>query len=143
MYRHILLAYDGSREGACALDQGARLAQSLGAEVTLLAVVTGGSGAMIADAVGAGSMMDKEEEIYGEILEEGLNSLTARGLKATGRLARGLPTEEIATAARALGADLIVVGHRHRGPLARWWSRSVSASLLTDTPCSVLVTVER
>lgn len=142
MYRHILLAYDGSKEGACALRQGADLARALGAGVTLLAVVAANGGLMIAEAVGPGDLMSREEEAYRAVLQEGLDDFAAQGLTATGRLARGLPTEEIAATARAIRADLIVVGHRRMGPLARWWSGSVGASLLTGAPCSVLVAVE-
>ena len=40
MYRTILLAYDGGRQGREALDQGAELASLCQARVYLLAVVT-------------------------------------------------------------------------------------------------------
>lgn len=142
MYRNILLAYDGSTEGALALRQGADLALALGAHVTLLAVVAESGGMAIADAVGPGDLLEREEAAYRAVLQSGLDDLAARGLKATSRLARGLPTEEIATTARAIRADLIVVGHRRLGTLARWWSGSVGASLLDGAPCSVLVAVE-
>lgn len=142
MYRHILLAYDGSTEGAAALSQGAELARALGAHVTLLAVVAPSGGIAIADAVGPGDLLEREQEAYRAVLRAGLDDLAARGLTAAGRLAHGLPTEEIAATARAIRADLIVVGHRRMGALARWWSGSVGASLLDAAPCSVLVAVE-
>ena len=51
---------------------------------------------------------------------------------------------EIAACARRIGANLIVVGHKHLdGWAARWWRGSVSRSLIDDAPCSVLVVITR
>ncbi|MGE5504828.1 MAG: universal stress protein [Actinomycetota bacterium] len=142
MFRHLLLAYDGSKEGACALRQGAELAQALGAAVTLLAVVPAPAGMLIAEAVGPEDLRGREEALHREVLDFGLGRLAARGLVAEGRIAYGVPVDEIAACAREVGADLIVLGHRRRGRLARWWSGSVDVSLLSRAPCSVLVAVE-
>lgn len=45
-------------------------------------------------------------------------------------------------AAREMNADLIVVGHRDQGTLARWPNGSVGESILHHPPCSVLVAVK-
>lgn len=143
MYRHILLAYDGTKEGACALRQGADLAQALGARVTLLAVVAAPPGVLFAEAVGGvEDLRAREEALYDEVQRFGLERLAARGIAAESRLAYGVPIIEITSTAREVGADLIVVGHRPKGRLARWWSGSLGASLLTDAPCSLLIAVE-
>ena len=47
-----------------------------------------------------------------------------------------------ALTAREMNADLIVVGHRDQGTLARWLNGSVGASILHHPPCSVLVAVK-
>ncbi|HTH17787.1 MAG TPA: universal stress protein [Magnetospirillum sp.] len=141
MYRHVLLAYDGTREGACALRQGAELAQATGAEVTLLAVIPARPGVLIAEAVG-GDLLGHEQELYGEVLELGLELLAKRGLRAEGKIAYGIAIDEIVKTARAVGADLIVVGHRRKGRLAQWWSGSVGGTLLAQAPCSLLIAVE-
>lgn len=142
MYRHILLAYDGSKEGACALRQGAEVAQAMGAEVTLLAIIAVPNGALFAEAVGPADLRGREEALYREVLDFGLEKLAARGLKARGRIAYGVPVDEIIATATEVAADLIVLGHRRRGRLARWWSGSVGASLLPEAPCSILVALE-
>jgi nucleotide-binding universal stress UspA family protein len=36
-------------------------------------------------------------------------------------------------------ADLVVVGHRHRGMMERWWSGSTNAYLIDHIGCSLLV----
>lgn len=142
MYRHILLAYDGTKEGACALRQGAELAQALGARVTLLAIIAMPTGIMVAEAVGPVDLRAREGELHREVLDFGLERLAARGVAAEGRIAYGVPVEEISAAAAELGADLIVVGHHRKGRLARWWSGSVGRSLLPQAPCSLLVAME-
>ena len=38
-----------------------------------------------------------------------------------------------------IGANLVVVGHRSTGPLARWWFGSVGTYLIKHLHCSVLV----
>jgi len=65
------------------------------------------------------------------------DSDVAVGLKvipALGRLDRHL-----VTAAEELGADLIVVGSRHREGFRRWWHGSVSGGVLGAAPMSVAV----
>ena len=47
-----------------------------------------------------------------------------------------------ALTAREMNADLIVVGHRDQGTLARWLNGSVGASILHHPPCSVLIAVK-
>src|SRR6266404_3668908 len=41
--------------------------------------------------------------------------------------------------AEEIGANLVVVGHRPTGPLARWWFGSVGSYLIKHLRCSVLV----
>jgi hypothetical protein len=52
---------------------------------------------------------------------------------------RGDPGQKIADVAEEIGAQLVVVGHRPQGPLARWWFGSVSSYLVKRLRCSVLV----
>jgi nucleotide-binding universal stress UspA family protein len=77
-----------------------------------------------------------------EILQEGVERLREQGLEVEGRLASGKPTDAISACARELGADLIVVGHKRKGALARWWTGSVNYSLLAQAPCSILVAMQ-
>jgi len=120
MYRKILLAYDGTREGRAVLREGAELAQSCGADVHLLAVVNPPSGFVFADAVEHSGLVDSETQRFEQILAEGAEKLRARGLKAEATLRHGNPTEEILAVANDIGAELIVLGHHRRGPIIRW-----------------------
>ena len=62
---------------------------------------------------------------YKAILAEGVERLKAMGFSPTARLGMGAPAQQIAGVAEEIGANLVVVGHRPTGPLARWWFGSV------------------
>jgi nucleotide-binding universal stress UspA family protein len=137
MYRKILLAYDGTVEGRLALREGARIAQICGADVVLLAVVDLSTGvAMEAATV---PVLDSQREVYEQVLSEGARRLHALGFQATTRFEIGDPAQRIGAVAREIGADLVVVGHRRQGALARWLLGSVGKHLIDHLHCSLLV----
>lgn len=139
MYSKVLLAYDGSVEGRLALREGARIAQICGAEVLLLAVVDTSLGLMLAEGAAPG-LTDQECGAYQEVLDEGARRLRAMGFASPAtRLGVGDTAQQIAEAAKEIGADLVVVGHRQQGAFARWWTGSTAASLLDCLGCSLLV----
>jgi len=138
LYKKILLAYDGSIEGRRALREGAKLAQFCGAEVFLLAVVETSSSVAALEA-GVMVSMDEQFATYEAILAEGVERLKAIGFSPTARLGMGAAGQEIAGVAEEIGANLVVVGHRPTGPLARWWFGSVGTYLIKHLRCSVLV----
>jgi nucleotide-binding universal stress UspA family protein len=136
VFRNILLCYDGSREGRNALKQGADVALAMAARAYLLAIVR--QTRLVPPEGVTEASVRGEGELAGAILLEGVRWLEERGLEAEGRLVYGDPLDEIPACARELGADLIVLGHRRRGALARWWSDGEDASLLDAAPCSIL-----
>ena len=137
MYKKVLLAYDGSIEGRRALREGAKLAQLCRAEVFLLAVVEITSVASLEG--GMAIPIDEQIANYKAILAEGVERLKALGFSPTARLGMGAAGQEIAGVAEEIGANLVVVGHRQTGPLARWWFGSVGTYLVKHLRCSVLV----
>jgi len=76
------------------------------------------------------------------VLDAGARRLRGAGCTATSDVRYGNPAEQIVLSAREMKADLIVVGHRDQGSLARWLNGSVGASILHHPPCSVLVAVK-
>jgi nucleotide-binding universal stress UspA family protein len=140
MYRNILLAYDGSPDGCDALDQVAMLASMSGATVRLLAVIDT-SPAMLA-VEGMSFVPEIEHSEIEQMLDEAQERLRRAGCTATNDVKRGHPAEQIVVSARESNADLIVLGHRDQGTLARWLNGSVGASVLHSSPCSVLVAVK-
>ncbi len=140
-YNKILLCYDGTREGRKALRCGADLALDLKAETHLLSVVD----MRTSIAQSAGLLTDvacgRFEDAAREILQEGVDWLTERGVTAHGHFAFGHPIDEIARLAEELKVDLVVVGHRARSGLSRWWMGSGNTQLLDRVSCSILVAV--
>jgi nucleotide-binding universal stress UspA family protein len=81
-------------------------------------------------------------QAYEKVLQDGLQRLEALGYKASGELLSGDAIQEICGCAHRISADLIVVGHQHKkGWIGRWWSGSISKSLVEEAPCSVLVSI--
>src|SRR5258708_19945290 len=136
MYRKVLLAYDGSIEGRRALREGAKLAQLCRAEVFLLAVVELSS--IVTPDAGLTIPIDEQTANYKATLAEGAERLKALGFSPTARLETGDPGQKIADVAEEIGAQLVVVGHRPQGPLARWWFASLATSLINPLRCTAL-----
>ena len=137
MYKKVLLAYDGSVEGRIALREGAKLAQLCRSEVVLLAVVE-----MSPSVALEGSFMtsiENDQKHYETILAEGADRLTALGFAPVAKLRVGDPGQEIVKMAAEIGANLVVVGHRHHGRLSLWWFGSIGTYLIRHLRCSVLV----
>lgn len=138
MYKTVLLAYDGSMEGALALREGALLASTCGARVILLSVVSDTTSA-IGLAEGVGNALGQEINDQRSLLKQAVDWLKARGFEPTAKLAVGEPAQAIGAAAKEVGADLVVVGHRHKSFFSRWWSGSTQAYLSDHVGCSILI----
>lgn len=138
MYQRIVLAYDGSVEGSAALREGAILAMRLRAQVFLLSVAAETPGIRLAEAAYAGAIA-QEQATYRAVLEEGVTRLRQLGLEPIAELRSGDPGAEIAAFVSQVAADLLVVGHRHRSLLDRWWAGSSGAYLMDHINCSMLI----
>ncbi len=143
MYKRILLGYDGSEAGQKALLDCGELAQWARSELVLVAVMP----SMMAFVGLEGGVYDaelekRERQKFEAILADGIKRLAAAGFQASGQVLTGEAVEEITGHARKVGADLIVVGHKHLDSwAARWWRGSISGALIEHAPCSVLVVI--
>jgi nucleotide-binding universal stress UspA family protein len=138
MYRRILLAYDGSREGLIALREGALLARTCGARVFLLSVLPETGGTRMAENVYGGAVAH-QIDTYKALLTRGVEALRQLGFEPVARLVVGEPAPQIGAFAKEIGADLVVLGHRKRNILERWWSGGAGAYITDYVGCSVLV----
>jgi len=141
MFRNILLCYDGTAEGRRALRQGADVAMAMKSHTYLLAICRN----MLSTAVPEGitpELVRSEEQTAQALLTEGVQWLKDHGVPADGQLVYGNPMVHIPEAAQRIGADLIVVGHRYRTRMAKWWSEDEGATLLNKVSCSILVAME-
>ena len=145
MYKHIILAYDGSVTGQKALLELEELAHWGQPRLTLVAVAP--------NPLDVGSMEmgyytsandGPLEEALAEQLAQGVQTLKAMGYKVQGEVLKGEVIRELSGFAERVGADLIVVGHKHEpNLLRRWWSGSTAKSLVEESPCNVLIVVDR
>jgi nucleotide-binding universal stress UspA family protein len=129
----ILLAYDGFTHSQHALDETAKLAVGGQGDVTVLSVVP-------PDARGSksgGHVMLRPHAH--EDVARAHEYLREHGVAAEMKIDHGDPVEEILEELTAGGYDLVVVGSRGRGPLGRLLLGSVSADLVANAPCPVLV----
>lgn len=143
MYQKILLAYNGSVAGQKALLESGELAAWGHAALHLVAVMPLNLNAVVAEGI-VYSVQEEamQRQAYQRILDEGLKLLSDHGYEATGELLSGDAIAEICTCARRIQADLIVVGHKHKnGWVERWWSGSISKSLIEEAPCSLLISI--
>jgi nucleotide-binding universal stress UspA family protein len=142
MYKRILMAYNGTREGKTALLACTEIAAFERAETHLLAVASMPSSMFLTEGFLPEELIEEEKKRMQDVLNEGLASLKERGYSVAGHLAVGEPVEEICRLAAELKCDLIVVGHKQKQSFAaRWWRGSVGATLLDYAPCSVLVAI--
>jgi len=140
MYQKILLAYDGLPDGREALIQGKNLASTYGAAVRLVAIIDSSKSMLAVE--GMSFVSDNEQFVTQSVLDAGVRHLKDVGCVATNEVKYGDPAEQIVLSAREMNADLIVIGHRDQGTLARWLGGSVGAAILHQPPCSVLVAVK-
>jgi nucleotide-binding universal stress UspA family protein len=138
MYSRILLAYDGSLEGRTALREGALIALRCRAEIFLLSVIAPSAGVEVAESAYPGPAVRRTDD-YRSLLEDGVERLRALGLAVAAELVSGDAAKEIGGHARRVRADLVVVGHRKKTLLERWWSGPSGAYLSDQLTCSLLI----
>lgn len=137
--RRVVVGVDRSAESGAALDLALAVARTTGAELTAVAVVDDRLPATVAPAGMAIELVQWDELVVAqrEQSERLVAELTERhsGLACDVRV--GDPAEELAAAAD--GADLLVVGSRRWGPLARLVIGSTGEELVRESPCSLLL----
>jgi len=143
MYKRVLLAYDGSESGQKALLNCRDIAQWSHSELFLVAIMPSPINVAVDGVLyDSGSDAETERTRYEEILADGLKRLSEAGHAASGEVLVGDSVEQISSYAKQIGADLIVVGHRHLDSWAeRWWRGSSTRALIEHAPCSVLVVI--
>ncbi|HEX3239524.1 MAG TPA: universal stress protein [Solirubrobacterales bacterium] len=132
--RMIAVGYDGSPEAKGALRRAEALAQRSNAQIDLMTVVAPPKAVPV---MVPGAYTPAYPPEPDKVMAEGLASVD-RTLAANRTRLDGDPATELARAC-ATGVDLLVVGSRGYGPLARALLGSVSRPLVKKAPCPVLV----
>jgi nucleotide-binding universal stress UspA family protein len=139
--RRIVVGIDPSPEAQAALDLASALAHAAVAELTAVAVVDDRLPATVAPAGMAIELVRWDELVAAqrEQAERLVAEATARIDGLRGETRTGDPAEELAQVASEEHADLLVIGSRRWGPLARLAIGSTGEELVREAPCSLLL----
>lgn len=130
-FHRILIAVEGGDAGARAADVGFELARAVGAEVALVHAI--GPAISLQGEAGAAIIEEDARHLLSEFVAKAPSAVAAQFVPF------GERAEQIVKMAREWPADLIVVGTRARGRIARTLLGSVADAVVRHAPCPVLV----
>lgn len=133
-FGEISIGYDGGPEAKVALRRAEGLAKRFNARLRLLTVITP---PVAGQVMVPGSFAPEYPPDPERVVEEGVQSVDPTVAVESIRL-DGDPAMEL-TRECAEGVDLLVVGSRGYGPLARVLLGSVSRKVVQEAPCPILV----
>lgn len=139
--KRILVGVDGSNEARNALRWARELARSSGAQVTVATAICVPAALAVPELSARAKAWEEEERRQGtRTTAECVTELEGAGVSAVPLVAEGSPAETLAQLAREGRFDLIVVGHRGRGAVARYLTGSVADRLvqIADRPVVVV-----
>ncbi|MDZ4308127.1 universal stress protein [Allopontixanthobacter sp.] len=143
MFQKIVLAFDGGEESVAALHQATDLARLCDAELILIGVVESIPSAALTEPYPQHAFLTAKRSSMAQMLLTEAERLGDRGLKVVTEILEGDPANEIATYAKRIDADVVVIGYAYKGFLVRWLEGSTGAKLIRDLPCSLLIATER
>ena len=140
----VLVAIDGSRPAARALDLVCGVPWPAGTTIVVAQAVESGEGLYgglwpTAAMVEVGRLETDVRMAAGQDVTEAAAQLARPGVTIETAVLRGRPATVIGERARAMRADLIVVGSRGHGRISSMLLGSVSSELVDHAPAPVLV----
>jgi len=143
MFKHILLATDGSELAQRGVDQGLALAKALGAKVTAVTVTEPMTAMLVGEATIALPLDDYDKAASADAAQI-LAGVAAAASKAgvaceTLHVKDQYPAEGIVEAAKAGGCDLVVMASHGRRGLSKLLLGSQATRVLTLSEVPVLV----
>jgi nucleotide-binding universal stress UspA family protein len=143
VFKHILIATDGSDLAERAASRAIELAKLLGARVTAVTVTEPWNAVVIGEAAFGFPPADYEKgviELATSVLARVAEMAKAAGLQcATVHVKDHFPDEGIIAAAKDSGCDVIVMGSHGRRGVARFLLGSVASRVVALSPAPVLV----
>lgn len=135
MYKHILVAVDGSENSVRATHEAANIAKLIGdVKVELISVI---SVDVYSDMVY--DPIEAHGEAQREVISSAANVLEAAGIDHDIVLMHGRPADVIISYAADNDVDLVVIGSRGLNALQEFALGSVSHKVITHCKCPVLV----
>ncbi|CAH2773896.1 MAG: hypothetical protein CBARDCOR_2395 [uncultured Caballeronia sp.] len=149
MFNNVLIALDGSAAGERVLRLATAVAVTGRTRLNVLCVVDPGYRQWNTAADGheshgllypcATEQTSQAERVVGDAV----SYLSGLGQSASGWVCDGAPADTLIAEARRIGADLIVMGHRHLSRLQRWADPSTADAVVERAPCPVLIDAMR
>lgn len=145
MYKHIVVATDGSELAKRGLDHALRLAGIIGARVTICTVIEPSAMLGYADMAGAvfdplPEMIEAQQDGAKKVLKDASDAALALGIESETQVVdNAFPAEGIIAVAEKVGADLIVMGSHGRRGIGRLLLGSQTNEVLAHSKIPVLV----
>ena len=143
MYKHILIATDGSELAGKAVAAGLELARHIGARVTVVTATEPWSAMMHGEPAALAFPIEEYEKSAAEnarrILSAVEEAAKKQGVACETVHVNDFPAEAITGTVKAKGCDLIVMASHGRRGLARVLLGSQAAAVLTQSTVPVLV----
>jgi nucleotide-binding universal stress UspA family protein len=144
MFKHILIATDGSNFAQTAVVQGIELAKQLGAKVSILTVTepwwSGASGYFIPSQSVIQAYEKFAEDSAAQITSFANDTAKQQGFTCSVlHIKNRHPVDGIIEGAKANGCDLIVMGSRGHRALERFLLGSVTSSVVSQSTIPVLI----
>jgi len=142
MYRHILIATDGSRSAGKAVATGLALAAALKAEVTAITAEEPFEALLVAEPSQRLPMAEFEHaaaESARRILAEISERAREQGIDCATMQVSDFPAPAILATAKARGCDLIVMSSDGRRGLDRLFLGSQARRILAQSPIPILI----
>ncbi|AIF82969.1 universal stress protein UspA-like protein [Candidatus Nitrososphaera evergladensis SR1] len=139
VYSKVLVATDGSECARKALESAIKIVKASNGSLTIIHVL------QIPRTVGFGKKLTPEILLFYRrdakaFLAEQQREVELHGIKADILLREGSPAKAILNAAKAMNADLIVMGSRGLGGVKELFLGSVSNAVVHSSKISVLIT---
>jgi nucleotide-binding universal stress UspA family protein len=141
--RRILVAVDGTQASREAARMALEYARGLHSQVTFVHVLPERVAEEAGDAPEFAAFERACEQYAEALLEEACANTDNCPRSVSTLVAHGEPAAVLSTLAKDEDVDLVIVGARARGPLARTLLGSVSGELMCRCPKPVLVVPER
>jgi nucleotide-binding universal stress UspA family protein len=142
MYKHILIATDGSELAAKAVTTGLELAKRIGAKVTAVSASEPWTAILMGDPGTTFPIIEYERmaaENAANILQTVSSAAKAAGVACETVHVMNYPAEAIIDTAKSKGCDLIVMASHGRRGIARVLLGSQAVNVLTHTTLPVLI----